>query len=562
MNEQQAQVAGAQEEAPLVQEAQREASNGTADGAPMDYTIVEEEDSMDDSQGTQDLQVTLEEARNVRMNLESKFEDSVELKRPTRSLFEESGESKPPTTSIREKIAHFEMKASQNKIEEDAKKPPCTIVTTKEAHTADRLKVYLRVRPCSGKEDSTIEILENSGGTSLPNTIRTHPPVASNAAKTDRHPNGDTHSVKEYGFTSVLGPGTSQSSVFELTAAPLVNGLCRGNSIGKSALLFCYGITNAGKTHTVLGDPRKQESWGLIPRTLSTVMQKVQHTDMEVCLSSFEIYNEHVIDLLPSEKDKHQPFAPHGNSLKIREGHHGRMVIPGLAEYKVDSVKTGLSLIRRAKEARHTAPNHLNRSSSRSHSITQITVRRRKLNNAQQENEQQIVEEAHLWIVDLAGNERAKRTNAGALRQREATFINKSLMNLMRCLTQTQKPYRDSKLTLLFMHHWCNPSNTTTMIVNAHGAPADYDETQHVLQYAISSKSVPVVASKAHASKQSKAPEYDYDGRRKAGKQLTMVEKAAKMIRKLSPKRVMPARKRKMPAPAGQESQRRRMPCC
>jgi len=512
----------------------------------MDMTFVQEE-SVDESHTTEDLQVTLQEAMALRKNLESKFEEEVA-----------TATTEQPT-SIRDKIDHFEKKAIQNRVQagDHAKKPPATIVTTTNKETASaRLKVFLRVRPCASKEVSTIEILANSDGKSLPTAIRTYPPEASNAAKTDRvrlknnDANGDAHSIKEYEFTTVLDPNTSQLSVFEKTAAPLVNNLCRGNSIGKSALLFCYGITNAGKTHTVLGDPRKHESWGIMPRCLATLLQKVENTDMEVYLSSFEIYNEQLLDLLPSASDNQNRFASNGAFLKIREGPHGQMIIPGLAEYRVDSMKMALSLIRRAKEGRHTAPNHLNSQSSRSHSICQITVRKgAKTSENDNLNEIQPTQDAHLWIVDLAGNERSKRTNAGSLRQKEATYINMSLMNLMRCLTRTQKPYRDSKLTMLFMHHWSNPENTTTMIVNVNGAASDYDETQHVLSYAISSKSIPIVATKQQAATQAKGPEYDLDGRRKGGKQLTMVQKAAKMMRKLSPKRVMPARKRKTPAP-------------
>jgi hypothetical protein len=224
------------------------------------------------------------------------------------------------------------------------------------------------------------------------------------------------------------------------------------------------------------------------------------------------------------------------------------MVIPGLTEYPMDAVANGLSLLRKAKAGRHTAQNHLNKQSSRSHAIYQITVRKsRPVHESETDNtntKESSAKEAHFWIVDLAGNERSKRTNAGQLRQKEATYINMSLMNLMRCLTRTEKPYRDSKLTMLFMHHWSNPANRTTMIVNVHASASDYDETQHVLSYAISSKTIPVVASKAPTIANPNALQYDYDGRRK-GKPLTVVQKAAKMIRKLSPKRVFPGGKRK-----------------
>lgn len=519
----------------------------------VDMTVIHE-DSMDESHGTEDLQVTLQEAMALRKNLESKFEEEIKT-------------STAP--SFRDKVAHFERMVSENRGGggADLKKPPPTIVTAKDASASmDRLKVFLRVRPCLDKDSSTIEILDNSDGKSMPISIRTYPPETSNAAKTDRSrlkgndAHGDTHAIKEYEFTSVLGPGTSQADVFKKTAASLVNGLCSGNTVGKSALLFCYGITNAGKTHTVLGDPRQEESWGIIPRCLSKAMRKVENTDMDLYLSCFEIYNEQLLDLLPSSSGAQgRRMVSTGVSLKIREGPHGHMVIPNLAEYKVDSMEAGLSLIRRAKEGRHTAPNHLNKQSSRSHSICQITIRRRKgvEENAYdvEANEPKALDESHLWIVDLAGNERSKRTNAGSLRQKEATYINMSLMNLMRCLTSTQKPYRDSKLTLLFMHHWGNPENQTTMIVNVHGAASDYDETQHVLSYAISSKSIPIVANKAQVMQKQKRSEYDLDGRRKGGKQLTMAQKAAKIIRKLSPKRVMPARKRKNQEAPGQETE-------
>ena len=506
----------------------------------MDMTQVEEE-SMDTSHGSDDLKVTLEEAMALRQNLASKFEEEQD------SRFH-------PQSSIREKIAHFEGKASQNRSanKADLKKPPATIVTTtSKSHTNDRLKVYLRVRPCASREPSTIEILPNSDGKSMPTTIRTYPPLSSQASKSNRSllkgndGKADTQSIKEFEFTTVLGPDVSQYDVFQKTTASLANGLCRGNRVGKSALLFCYGVTGSGKTYTTIGDPQREESMGILPRSLSTVLHKVENTDMGVFLSSFEIYNEHLIDLIPKSGSAHSSFSLHGSSLKIRQGPDGRMIIPGLAEYKVNSVKSGLSLIRRAKEARHSETNRVNLHSSRSHSVCQLTVRRRVTDSEGEvkENYQQ-PEEAHLWIVDLAGNERTKRTNPGTKSQKEAAHINRSLMSLMRCLTSKTKTYRDSLLTMLFMHHWIDPNNTTTMIVNAHGAASDYDETQHVLSYAISSKSIPVVANQSVVLKQ-KNDEYDYDGRRKGGKPLTMAQKAAKIIRKLSPKRAMGQRKRK-----------------
>jgi len=113
-----------------------------------------------------------------------------------------------------------------------------------------------------------------------------------------------------------------------------------------------------------------------------------------------------------------------------------------------------------------------------------------------------------MWIVDLAGIERSKRTGTmyRSTRQKEASLINASLMNLMRCLqtmSNNQKhsttsnteiiPFRESKLTHLFMNHLTGASaSQTSMIINVNPAAADYDETQHVLSYGAVARTVKI----------------------------------------------------------------------
>ena len=141
-----------------------------------------------------------------------------------------------------------------------------------------RLSVFLRIRPpvsASGKEGvdgsiSTIEVLSNDDG--LSDTIRTYPPLSSNAAKVVRtgknrsmkasaskslneesagDESGDVLGVKEYSYSGVFGPNCRQSEVYEKIAAPMVDGLFpedRSGELGESALLFTLGVTNAGKT--------------------------------------------------------------------------------------------------------------------------------------------------------------------------------------------------------------------------------------------------------------------------------------------------------------------------
>ena len=134
-----------------------------------------------------------------------------------------------------------------------------------------RLSVFLRVRPpvCSngkkGNEGSinTIEIIgkvnEGQQQQQLQTTIRTYPPLNSNAAKvvrgnktnnnnnrpTSSHsssrslnddgsvnsdngfadPNAEIKGVKEYAYSGVFGPNSTQCEVYDNVAAPLVDGL-------------------------------------------------------------------------------------------------------------------------------------------------------------------------------------------------------------------------------------------------------------------------------------------------------------------------------------------------
>ena len=214
-----------------------------------------------------------------------------------------------------------------------------------------RLSVFLRVRPpvCSnGKKGNegainTIEIIgnivnEGQQQQQLPTTIRTYPPLNSNAAKvvrgtnnnsnrpTSSHsssrslnddgsvnsdngfadPNAEIKGVKEYAYSGVFGPNSTQCEVYDNVAAPLVDGLFPqmtnneegGVGLGESALLFTLGVTNAGKTHTVMGtgfetkknkstllnigDSKKNvdtsipnKNWGIIPRALDHMLTRV-----------------------------------------------------------------------------------------------------------------------------------------------------------------------------------------------------------------------------------------------------------------------------------------------
>ncbi|KAL7546727.1 hypothetical protein ACHAWF_010058 [Thalassiosira exigua] len=192
-----------------------------------------------------------------------------------------------------------------------------------------------------------------------------------------------------------------------------------------------------------------------------------------------------------------------------------------------------------------------------------------------------------VWIVDLAGSERSKRTRANARHQKEAALINASLMNLMRCLREMKAhqrppqplgrpgsasarpgsatrrpgsassvksrtstaggggmiPFRNSRLTHLFMNHLTGPgASRTCMVVNVNPAADDYDETQHVLGYAAEARSVTISAvdynrKRRMLAREGRAKKKDEEGEERAEEPPRKRALVAKIVKKLSPKK-------------------------
>ena len=368
----------------------------------------------------------------------------------------------------------------------------------------------------------------------------------------------------------------------------------------ESALLFSYGITNAGKTHSVLGDinSSNQSNWGIIPRAISEVYSRIAFQSnnnnnnnnnsrngqvssslptFQLYVSFFEIYNEQVYDLIPSKSSLSKHLFGVQPSLKVREC-RGQTLVRGLAKHKVTSIEQGIELIKQAHNKRHTSSNNLNSDSSRSHFVCQMEIASsntgvagakiipaKRFASTMDDDASSVAsmsgystdEEVsrrtnqiigNLWIVDLAGSERSKRTKVTtSMRQKESTQINKSLMTLMRCLNAIKDngkngssssnnnvvPFRESKLTHIFMSHLTSRSASRTgILVNVNPAIDDFDETQHVLAYARKAKLIEMDPDEyCRKRKQYFGEEYDLNGRKKVkpiNKNQSPEEKAAK----------------------------------
>jgi hypothetical protein len=124
------------------------------------------------------------------------------------------------------------------------------------------IRVYLRVRPLSvaekkrvGEDANTITIVDD-------NTVVVKAPEGSHGSRS-------ADGTDTFSFDRVFPPSSDQESVFSNTLDPIVKDMVNG----VSGLLFAYGITNAGKTFTVMGD---KENPGLLPRTLKHLFDVIR----------------------------------------------------------------------------------------------------------------------------------------------------------------------------------------------------------------------------------------------------------------------------------------------
>lgn len=102
------------------------------------------------------------------------------------------------------------------------------------------------------------------------------------------------------------------------------------NFDGYHTCIFAYGQTGSGKSYTMMGTP---DNPGLIPRTCEELFDRIAHepspnTNYHVQVSYFEVYNEHVRDLLT-------PRTTPPIYLKIRESQKEGVYVQGLTEAEV-----------------------------------------------------------------------------------------------------------------------------------------------------------------------------------------------------------------------------------
>uniref|UniRef100_A0A8C3JHT6 Kinesin-like protein n=1 Tax=Calidris pygmaea TaxID=425635 RepID=A0A8C3JHT6_9CHAR len=322
----------------------------------------------------------------------------------------------------------------------------------------DPVGVYCRVRPL-GRPDQEccIEVIDET-------TVQIHPPDGYRIFR-----NGEYRET-QYSFKEVFGTLVAQKKLFDVVAKPLVEDLIRG----KNGLLFTYGVTGSGKTHTMTGSPG---DGGLLPRCLDMIFNsigpfqakrfvfklddkngvdvqcevdallerqkrdampvpktpsgkrqidpeiadminvqdhcKVEEVDEDNVYSVFVSYIEIYNNYIYDllEEVPFEPIKPKPPQSKIlREDQNHNMYVMGCTEVEVKSTEEAFEVFWRGQKKRHIANTQLNRESSRSHSVFIIKLAQAPL-DADGDNVLQEKEQIVLSQLSLVDLAGSERTN-------------------------------------------------------------------------------------------------------------------------------------------------------
>lgn len=186
-----------------------------------------------------------------------------------------------------------------------------------------------------------------------------------------------------------------------------------------------------------------------------------------------------------------------------------------------------LSLLAKGEKRRVFGATDLNKRSSRSHTIFRIII------ESNQKDGAGVCTQAMLNLVDLAGAEGVRNTQAEGLRLKEGAKINQSLVTLGRVINDLAKqsgsaaassnavviPYRDSKLTRVLQPSLSG--NTKLAMICCICPLAKFNEqTKTTLSFASSAKSIKISAS---------VNTLNEDGKGAVSKLKAMVEEADKL---------------------------------
>lgn len=335
------------------------------------------------------------------------------------------------------------------------------------------LTVALRIRPLNEDES-------NLGATRIAHKVQAKMVVLMDPMEDpDDILRANRSREKQFVFDYTFDSNATQEDVYKNTTRSLLPNIINGYN----ATVFAYGATGAGKTYTMLGT---DDDPGIMAKGLNDLFVEMEKTREEmkykVSMSYLEIYNEMIRDLL----------NPTSGILDLREDAKGGVQVAGLSEITTRSTNEVMELLLQGNKERTQEPTAANKTSSRSHAVLQVIVKQQnRVRNTMQE-----IRVGKLFMIDLAGSERAANTHNRGKRMVEGAHINRSLLALGNCINALSDKnghkyinYRDSKLTRL-LKDALGGNCKTVMIAHISPSSLQFEESRNTLVYADRAKHI------------------------------------------------------------------------
>ncbi|KAI9821394.1 MAG: hypothetical protein M1832_003401 [Thelocarpon impressellum] len=263
--------------------------------------------------------------------------------------------------------------------------------------------------------------------------------------------------------------------------------------------------------------PQRPSALPQLPGVEDVQITVDESMEYAVLISMYEVYNDRIFDLLPSQVG--QPSAAKLNAnkdsgrrpllFKSTEHSPDRKVVAGLRKVVCGSLAEALMVLETGLMERRVSGTGSNSTSSRSHGFFCVEVKRRSKTSSTH------WQGSMLTVVDLAGSERARNAKTAGATLAEAGKINESLMYLGQCLQMQSDnnegnkpslvPFRQCKLTeLLFSNSFPSASTAAHHALAAHRNSqkavmivtadplGDFNATSQILRYSALAREVTV----------------------------------------------------------------------
>ena len=233
----------------------------------------------------------------------------------------------------------------------------------------------------------------------------------------------------------------------------------------------------------MVGEFDNKQIRGIIPRSFDYIFNRIKSLQKEDPSSKYTINISYIQIYLEMIQDLFEP----NNQVKIREDPDKGVFIENCLWINVKNTQEFEEAFRRGEKNRITECTKMNAQSSRSHALLIVRIEK---NFIDQESNEHVMTQGHLYLVDLAGSERVTKTNAREMRLEEAKKINYSLLILGNCIQSLISPnskyisYRDSKLTRILQES-IGGNAKTSLIVTISPSGYNTEETLSSLNFGL-----------------------------------------------------------------------------